>query len=399
MAQVTPTGFVAKTEQEYFDEEKQLYLDIDSNWNLDPSTPDGLKLASDAEIFTNLDEAAQQAYNSKDPNKSQGIELDIICALTGVFRDLGSPSTVTLSFTGVNGTVIPAGELYESTVDDSQWATDSEVTIAGGVASVGATCTVNGSTNADIGTITRIINTIGGLQTVNNASPATSGRDKEDDGDLRLRRAQSVARPGNNQVDSMIGEILSVTGVKQVVIFENDTNVTDSNGLPPHSIAPLVDGGTDEDVALAIYLKKNPGCALHSVGTLVQVEVTSPVYPQNKKVITFSRPIDLAMTVVVDITDDGTLPANADDLVTNAIIEYAEGDLIATGCGFNSTGFVIGEDVPVSRLNTPVNQVIGQYGNSYVTGLTVNGQSVGLVPVDFNEISRWLAGNITVNIT
>lgn len=399
MAEVTPTGFIAKTEQEYFDEEKQLYLDIDSNWNLDPSTPDGLKLASDAEIFTNLDEAAQQAYNSKDPNKSQGIELDIICSLTGTFRDLGSPSTVTLAFTGVDGTVIPAGQIYESTVDNSQWSTDSEVTIAGGVANVGATCTVNGSTNADIGTITRIVTTIGGLQTVTNTTPATPGRNVEDDGDLRLRRAKSVATPGNNQLDSMLGQILAVTGVKQAVIFENDTNFVDVNGLPPHSIAPLVDGGTDNDVALAIYLKKNPGCALHAVGTLVQVNVTSPVYPQNTKLITFSRPIDLNMTTVVDIVNDGSLPPNADDLITNAIIEYAEGDLIAAECGFNSTGFVIGEDVPVSMLNTPINQVIGQYGNSYVSGLTVNGQSSGVVPVQFNQISRWLAGNITVNIT
>ena len=38
MAEVTATGFVAKTEQEYYDEERQLYLDIDPEWNLDPST-------------------------------------------------------------------------------------------------------------------------------------------------------------------------------------------------------------------------------------------------------------------------------------------------------------------------------------------------------------------------
>ena len=117
------------------------------------------------------------------------------------------------------------------------------------------------------------------------------------------------------------------------------------------------------------------------------------------KLITFSRPILIPMTVIVDITDDGTLPANADDLIKDAIVEYSEGDLIAAECGFNSTGFQIGEDVPVSRINTPVNQIIGQYGNSYVTSLTVNGQATGLIPIDFNELSQWLTTNITVNIT
>lgn len=400
MAEITPTGFVAKTEQQYFDEEQQLYLDIDSNWNLDPSTPDGLKLASDAEKFVQLDEALQQAYNSKDPNKARDLDLDTICAITGTVRNQGTFSSVTLTFTGSNGTIIPIGEEFESVVDGTRWVTQSDVTIAGGTASVAALASIRGSVNADTGTITRIVTTIGGLQTVTNNVPAAAGLDAETNGELRLRRAKSVSRQGNNQISNMIGEVLTVDGVKQCVIFENDTDVDNAfgNGLPPHSIAPLVDGGSDEDVALAIYLKKNPGCTLHAVGTLVTETVTDPIYPQQTKLITFSRPIYVDMNVTVDIADDGTLPANVGDLIASAIVEYSEGDLIASESGFNSKGFVIGEDVPVSRINTPVNQVIGQYGNSYVTGLTVNGLTTGLVNIDFNETSRWLTTNITVNV-
>lgn len=398
MAEITPVGFLAKTEQQYFDEEQQLYLDIDSNWNLDPSTPDGLKLAADAEKFAQLDEVLQYAYNSKDPNKARDVDLDTLCALTGVERNLGTFSTVTLTFTGSNGTIIPSSQEFESVVSGLRWVTQSDVTISGGTASVTALCAVRGSNNADIGTITRIVTTIGGLQTVTNNVPATAGLDAETNADLRLRRAKSVTKQGNNQVSNMIGQVLNVSGVKQCVIFENDTDVTDSNGLPPHSIAPLVDGGGDADVALAIYIKKNPGCRLHAVGTAVTEVVTDPIYTQQTKSITFSRPIYVDMIVIVDITNDGTLPANAADLIKLAIVEYSEGDLIAADSGFNSKGFVIAEDVPVSRINTPINQVIGQYGNSYVTSLTVNGLSSGLVNIDFNEASRWLTTNITVNI-
>ena len=77
MAELTSTGYSVKSQNDWFDEEKQLYLDIDSNWNLDPSTPDGLKMAHDAEIFSALDEVLQQAYNSKDPNKASGYDLDV----------------------------------------------------------------------------------------------------------------------------------------------------------------------------------------------------------------------------------------------------------------------------------------------------------------------------------
>lgn len=398
MAEITPVGFLAKTEQQYFDEEQQLYLDIDSNWNLDPSTPDGLKLAADAEKFAQLDEVLQYAYNSKDPNKARDVDLDTLCSLTGVERNLGTFSTVTLTFTGSNGTIIPSGQEFESVVSGLRWVTQSDVTISGGTASVTALCVVRGSNNADIGTITRIVTTIGGLQTVTNSVPATAGLDAETNADLRLRRAKSVTKQGNNQVSNMVGQVLNVSGVKQCVIFENDTGVTDSNGLPPHSIAPLVDGGSDTDVALAIYIKKNPGCRLYAVGTAVTEVVTDPIYTQQTKLITFSRPIYVDMITIVDIVNDGTLPANASDLIKLAIVNYSEGDLIAADSGFNSKGFVIGEDVPVSRINTPINQVIGQYGNSYVTSLTVNGLSSGLVNIDFNEASRWLTTNITVNI-
>lgn len=405
MAEITSTGFVAKTESEYFDEERQLYLDIDSEWNLDPSSPDGLKLASDAEIFTNLDEAAQLAYNSKDPNKARDAELDAICALTGTVRSLGTPSTVTLQFTGVDGTTIPEGQEYESTADGSRWATDATVVISGGTATTTATCTVNGSTSANIGDITKIVTTIGGLQTVTNITTATLGTNKQTNGSLRLERAKAVSRPGNNQVDSMLGEILSVEGVNQAVIFENDTKsdvvdpIDNPYGLPANSISPIVDGGTDEDVALAVYIKKNPGCRLNAAGTEVLVNVTSPVYPQNSKLIRFSRPVYIDMIITVDIVDDGTLPINADELISQAIVDYSRGELVSSECGFNVKGFAIGEDVPVSRINTPINQVIGRFGNSYVTSLTVNSQTGGIIPIDFNELSRWLTANVTVNIT
>ena len=45
---------------------------------------------------------------------------------------------------------------------------------------------------------------------------------------------------------------------------------------------------------------------------------------------------------------------------------------------------------------TPINNVIGSYGNSYVTSLTVNGASSGKVAIDFAELSRWSDSNITV---
>ncbi len=401
MAEITFNGYVIKNQNAWFAEERQLYLDIDPNWNLDPSTPDGLKLASDAEIFANLDELGQRAYNSKDPNKAKDVDLNTICALTGTIRSQGTPSNVQLTLTGVAGTVIIAGKLVESTVDGSQWSIDTTVTIGvGGTASVTATCTVNGTTAASIGTITRIVNTVGGWQKVTNPTVATLGTNRQNDSSLRLERAKAVSRPGNAQVDNVLGEIFAVEGVRRAIVLENDTDTDNfyGNGLPKNSIAPIVDGGTNEDIALAIFRKKNPGCKLHASGTPVTVPDVFDLYPSNTRNITFSRPTYVDMVINVTIQNDGTLPNDADERIKQAIIDYSAGDLVAAECGFNVLGFDIGEEVPVSRMYTPVNQVIGVFGNSYITGLTVNTLTTGQVPIAFNELSRWDASNITVVI-
>lgn len=404
MASLTPTGYVLQTQNDWFAQERQFYVDIDPLWNLDPSTPDGLKMAHDSEIFYALDETLQQAYNSKDPNKAKGIDLDIVCSLTGTKRSSGSASSTQLVFTAAPGTVIFAGNRFESATTGSRWSTDQTVTAdALGSATVNATCTIVGPTQADEDSITRIVDVVAGLASVTNPDPATPGSDAQRDEQLRVTRATAVGRPGNNQIDSMIGELFSVSGVRRVKVYENDTNsaavsADNPHGLPAHSIAPVIDGGTDDDVAMAIYLKKNPGALLYQAGTPFQVEITSPKYPTNKKVIKASRPVYVDMLVVINIASDGSLPPNADQLIKEAVMEFAAGDLIPADVGFKISGFDIGENVPYSTMFTPVNQVIGAYGNSYVTLLQLNGASSN-VAIAYSQMSRWTESNITVVIT
>lgn len=396
MAEINSTGFVGKTQNEYFTEEIELYQVIDSEWNLDPSTPDGLKAAHDAEIFSLLDEQLQKAYNSKDPNKSTGVELDTLSALTGTMRIEGSQSQTTVTLTGTAGTPVPAGSRIKTNGQTvTTWSLDSDVTLPG---TTTATCLTLGPTQLTIGELSVIVDTVGGWQGVTNTTVATLGTNAESDASLRLRRKQLVALSGNNQVDSMIAQIYTVDGVTRVKIYENDTRVIDTNNQPGNSLAVIVEGGIDADVAMAIYLKKNPGVALVSLGNNATVIlVTSPKYPSNTKNITFSRPIYVDMNIVINIKSDGALPGNVGDEIKQAIIDYVQGSL-DDGSGFNNNGFDIGDDVPIGRMYTPVNFVIGKYGNSYITSLTVNGQT-SIVPISIIQLARFATANITVNVT
>jgi hypothetical protein len=400
MAEVTAQGYVLKIQNDWFNEERQLYLDIDPLWNLDESTPDGLKLAHDAEVFGVLDETLQQAYNSKDPSKATKVDLDVICALTGTTRSNGTPSNVAVTLTGTAGTIVAAGKRIKSATTGSVWTLDQTVTLTGGTASTTATCIVTGPVQADIGTITGISDVVGGWTGVTNPSVATPGTDEQLDSSLRIERATAVGRPGNNQIDSAYGELYAVPGVRRVKIYENDTDVATVDpvynpwGLPRKSLAVLVDGGVDYDVAYAMYIKKNPGVFLAQPGTPVTLTVTSLKYPTNTKVIKYSRPIYVDMVITVTLKNDGTLPPNIADLIDAAFLEFTSGTLVPAADGFKQTGFDIGETVPYSTLYVPINQVIGQYGNSYVQSMIVNGGTSN-VAIAYNQLSRWTAANIT----
>ena len=192
----------------------------------------------------------------------------------------------------------------------------------------------------------------------------------------------------------MISKLLTTLNVIDVAMPENDTGTDNfyGNGLPKHSIAPIVDGGLDLDVATTIYNDKSPGVKLHPANTAVTVSVTSST-TGNQKDITFSRPLFVDIIIDVGLVDDGSLPSNIDDLVSAAIIAFAGGDLSVTG-GFRAGGFKIGNDISAGQLFTPVNSVVGAYGNSYAASITVNGGSVKAIA--FNEKSRFTTGNITV---
>lgn len=403
MAEITNTGYKLKTQNEWFEDELALYRAIDPDWPLDPSSPDGLKAAHDAEIFSALDEAMLRAYNSKDPEKARGIELDIICALSGVRRTQGTRSDIIIRFYGNPGADVLRGAIVESAATGQRWTVDQAYKILpSGYVDATAVSSDVGPISADVGTLTRLGTVMSGITSCTNLAPANLGLDPENDGSLRIKRRRSVGKPSNNQLDSMYAALMDTQDVRRVAIYNNPTGsaaVSDLNphGLPAHSIAVIVDGGADEDVAMSMYLKLNPGTGMAQPGTPVEFPVASPLRPSNIQIVKFSRPeyVDINLSVTVTGSD---LPGDIDQLIKEAVMEYAVGSLLDPSVGFRSTGFTIGDDVPYSSMFTPINQVVGQYPNAYVASLTVN-SGTSNVPIAFNELSRWSESNITVTVT
>ena len=406
MGTLTKNGYEIKTQNEYFAEEQELYKAIDPNFTLEPSTPDGMKIAHDAEVFGALDELIKQAYDARDPNKASGYDLDVLRKLTGATRSQGTPSTVTLTMTGASGAVIPKGS-QAKTKSGVIFETDEDLILAtDGIGSVSAHCTENGAIEVNANSVTEIVTLVSGWQTVTNREVATLGTNRDSDALFRIKSSRSVSRAGIGQKDSLYGELYEIDGVRKVRVYENKTDsglvedIRNPHGLPPHSIAIVVDGGKDDDVARAIYNKLCPGVALHAVGTEVTKTVWSEKYRNSNDVITFSRPVYVDVSINVVVADPmKTLPSATElqKLISEAYIDYYEGELLPDGIGFMTTGFDIGEIVPFTRLFTPANKVLGDYGGTYVKSLMVNG-GTNNVAIKFNELARFLTQNIKVSI-
>lgn len=418
MARITPQGIIGKSLNEYLVDIEGKLLAIDPNWNIDPDSPDGQKNGIDAEAMANMDEGVVAAYRSKDPASAVGEALNDIGSISGVPRQQATYSVAPVTLTGTPTRIIPAGiSIVRSRIDNTSWTLNAAVVIGvGGTGSGFVTCTTAGRVVAGAGELTVIGTPTAGWSSVTNPTAATQGQPEESDAEYRIRRFESVSKPGSNMVDNMEANVKAVKTVTTARVLENYLDTVDENGIPGHCLAIIVNGGSDQDVGEAIRQKKNQGCGMFprwneqtetwvdpkgSNGILVYVQspVTGLVNP-----ITFQRAIAKSIYVSVKIQRKGILPGNINELVIQAIIADSTKSLFEGNSliGFNQGGYDIGEVVPVGRLYTPVNKVLGLYGDSYVTeiaiGTSAGALSAATIQPAYNELATFDEDNIVVTV-
>ena len=417
MAQITEQGIDGRSLGEYLADIKTRTLAIDPEWNLDPDSPDGQRIGIDCEMFANLDEAVVAVYRSKDPDSATGEALRDIGKISGIPIRAATSSVAPVTVSGLAGTLIPIGSQVRSKVDNTVWSTTAAIVIGVSQVATGfAVCATPGRVLAGPGELTIIGTPVANWSSVTNGE-AAAGEDDETDADFRKRRNDSVARAGSNMVDNMFANLSAVSGVTDVKILENSSDSPfDADGVPYTGIAVIVNGGSDADIGLAMYQKHNPGTPMlprFSVKTDtwvddpgangVKVDVVSPV-TGNKAVMTFQRATGLPIFVVLTIQKEGDLPGDIEDQLKRAIVADSTRSLFngETTTGFNKAGYDIGEKVVAGRIYTPANKILGKYGDSYVTSLTIglSPGSQGLSPVQpaLAQIATFSTENIAVTV-
>jgi uncharacterized phage protein gp47/JayE len=271
--------------------------------NVEANSPDGQMVNIIAQAKTDVLELSQQIYNSFDPDKAVGTSLDARCAINGVIRNAGTKTIQNVVVTTDRALTLPGLDTSVTpfTVADTS---GNQYQLVSTYAFVGAASTALVFQAALIGAVSSLPNTIISIVTVtlgvtavnNPATYTTLGLNEETDYALRIRRQKSVALPSQGYLEGLIGALLDTTDVTEAVVYENDTNTTDANGIPGHSIWCVVEGGTNSAVANAIYVKRNAGCGMKGSVTVPVLQADGSFFS-----IKFDRPTSEDLYISFDI--------------------------------------------------------------------------------------------------
>jgi uncharacterized phage protein gp47/JayE len=381
---LTASGFVVKPSEIIQEElEAAFKLAFGDNLDVDPRSPAGQEIGIITERLSELWQLAEAVNAARDPDYAEGAALESISALTGTLKEEATRSTVTLTATGTNATVIPSGRLVEvsDTLEDFQttesgtlatltsWANTTAyvlndrrtnatrvyqcITAGTSAGSGGPTTTSSDITDGTVhwrylgegaaacdieaesvntgpiaglaGTITVITTPVAGWSSVTNFLDADLGRDEETDPDLRIRREDELGGNNTGPAEAIRESVLAVDGVTGCTVYENMDNVTDADGVPAYHMEIVVLGGDDAEIAQAIHESKSGGSALHGT-TTENVEDAQGL----TKVIKFTRPDEIEIYVIANVVKNpATYPSDGDDQIAALLLaagnEYAAG--------------------------------------------------------------------------
>ena len=383
------TGLTLKTLSELVTElEDYLKIIYGDDINIEQNTQDGQSINIYSQGGIDIREIVQKVFTGFDPDEAEGRVLDQRVAINGIERNSGTYTYVDITFSidrsmNLIGLDDLADEL-EPDISNLYTVKDD----AGNQFYLLESQNITYPTTADLTftfrakeigivevtplTITTPVTIIAGVLTITNTSSANSvGIEEESDFDLKKRRQSSVSLPASGYLDSIEAALLNVDNVTDAVVHENDTDSVDGDGISAHSIWVIIEGGDDDEVALALYKKKSAGSGMKS-DTIVYV----PRSRNRTFLIRFDRVVSQDLYIRFSITYTGgvydatyiktQIVANVlwemgKDATTDAIISYVKSlnnDYIITGCQVSDDGIDWYEVVtPATKKNKFINDV------------------------------------------
>lgn len=298
----------------------QLNLDVSVPSSL--STPQGQLATSMAAAIDAANQTFLLQSTQTDPAYAFGRWQDAIARIYFIYRIGAQPTVLQVRCNGLVGLSIPTGSSIKDAGENLYFSTEDGVIGASGYATIPFANQVTGPIAVPGTNEVSIYQAINGWDSVSVVSGvlgnATEGRVA-----FEARRESTVAGNSFGAIGSMIGAVAKVSGVVDFFGYDNATaNPATVLGvsIDARSVYICVSGGTDADVAQAIFSKKSGGCG-YTGNTTVTVYDSNPLYASPVAyTVKFQRPTGLSFLFAVNLKNNAQVPANAASLVQNAII-------------------------------------------------------------------------------
>lgn len=204
------------------------------------------------------DETVQAIYGAFQ-GRGRGILADFYAGITGTRRRAATPTRVPSCTVNLNAhTTLEAGvvvavhgnpdvqaKLVAAVSNDTGATDDIDATFE---------CLTTGPIPILVGTLTDIVTSRPGWNSVTNAADGIKGRLVADDVELEATRKAELAGRGKRSIASVRARLLKVDKVISAKVYENVISVV-VDGRPPKSIEAVVwdDGAAANDIAQVIY--------------------------------------------------------------------------------------------------------------------------------------------------
>ncbi|WP_096978904.1 baseplate J/gp47 family protein [Escherichia coli] len=347
------------------------------------SSPQGQIAQSDTEIIAQVYDKLLCLFNQINPDFSTGRMQDGIGRIYFMERISARGTVVTATCIGKAGTRIPAGSTASDEAGYIYQSVNDAVIPASGSVDIQFVNLTTGSIPCAAGALNQIYRAVPGWDAVRNTSPGVVGIDVESRIAFETRRRQSVARNSRNQDGSMLAALLETDGVLDAYVWSNRTAETVNAGTTnfpvlPHSIYACVYGGSDEDVAEAIFRTYNPGANLNgnTTHTVVDSENYSPPYPQYE--MSWQRAIPTQVYFRVELDKSLNPPSDITLQVKNMILSVFNG-------GYDG----------IARARIGGSISAGKY---YAPLISISQDTVGILSVTVSLDGETFAPSVTMGI-
>lgn len=303
-------------------------VNADGSPNL--STPQGAMASDTAQYITDANAALAYLVSQVDPATAEGRMQDAIARLYFLYRNPATATVVSATCTGQVGVTLPAGVLAMDTAGNTYASLGAATFNGSGLATAQFACVTLGPVACPAGALTRIAQAYPGWDAVTNASAGVTGTAIEGRADFEARRAASVAANAHGSTAAIFGAVASVSGVTDCYVIDNSGGSTVNTGstnypVLSHSVYVAAVGGTDADVAKAIWSKKDLGCDYNGNTSVTVTDSSSFANPLPSYTVKFQRPAALAIKFAVQIANNAALPSDIVTQTKNAIIAAFNG--------------------------------------------------------------------------